>query len=87
MMVLGIGGCTALLVTGFGLKDSLTCVIDEQFEKITFFDFSVNFREEPTAEELAACAVTGLNIVGSRGRKASLSIIHSSVRRGSSATG
>ena len=53
MMVLGIGGCTALLVTGFGLKDSLTMVIDKQFEEITFFDFSVNFREEPTAQELA----------------------------------
>lgn len=54
MMVLGIGGCTALLITGFGLKDSLTSVIDKQFEQITFFDFSVNFREEPTEEELAA---------------------------------
>lgn len=54
MMVLGIGGCTALLITGFGLKDSLTCVIDEQFEKITFFDFSVNFREEPSAETVDA---------------------------------
>ena len=53
MMVLGIGGCTALLVTGFGLKDSLTLVIDKQFEEITFFDFSVNFREEPTSEDLA----------------------------------
>ena len=53
MMVLGIGGCTALLVTGFGLLDSLTLVIDEQFEKITFFDYSVNFRDEPTTEELA----------------------------------
>ena len=54
MMVLGIGGCTALLITGFGLKDSLTSVIDEQFEKITFFDFSVNFREEPSADEVDA---------------------------------
>ncbi len=52
MMVLGIGGCTALLVTGFGLKDSLTTVIDEQFEKITLYDYSVTFREEQTAEEL-----------------------------------
>lgn len=52
MMVLGIGGCAALLVTGFGLKDSLTLVIDKQFEQITFFDFSVNFREEPTEQEV-----------------------------------
>ncbi len=53
MMGLGIGGCTALLVTGFGLKDSLTLVIDKQFEEITFFDYSVNFSEEPTTQEVA----------------------------------
>ena len=54
MMVLGIGGCTALLVTGFGLTDSLTTVIDEQFEKITLYDYSVTFREELTAEQIQA---------------------------------
>ena len=54
MMVLGIGGCTALLVTGMGLKDSLTTVIDEQFEKITLYDYSVTFREGQSAEEIAA---------------------------------
>ena len=54
MMVLGIGGCTALLLTGFGLLDSLTCVIDEQFEKITLYDYSVNFSEEQSEENAAA---------------------------------
>lgn len=53
MMVLGIGGCTALLVTGMGLKDSLTTVIDEQFEKITLYDHSVTFREGQSAEEVS----------------------------------
>lgn len=52
MMVLGIGGCTALLVTGFGLADSLTMVMDEQFEKITLYDYSVIFSEEQTEQEL-----------------------------------
>ncbi len=54
MMVLGIGGCTALLVAGFGLKDSLTSVIDEQFEKITLYDYGVTFSEELPEGELDA---------------------------------
>ena len=31
MMVLGIGGCTALLLAGFGIKDSIANVVDYQF--------------------------------------------------------
>lgn len=45
MMVLGIGGCTALLLTGFGLKDSIKNVVGEQFEKIMTYDYSVSLSE------------------------------------------
>lgn len=45
MMILGIGGCTALLVTGFGLRDSISSVVDDQFEQITLYDYSVTFQE------------------------------------------
>lgn len=45
MMVLGIGGCTALLITGFGLKDSIENVVGEQFEKIMIYDYSVSLSE------------------------------------------
>ena len=48
MMLVGIGGCTALLVTGFGLRDSLVNVVDFQFENITKYDMTVYFREEIT---------------------------------------
>jgi len=48
MMLVGIGGCTALLVTGFGLRDSLVNVVDFQFEDITKFDLEVYFRDEIT---------------------------------------
>lgn len=51
MMLVGIGGCTALLVTGFGLRDSVVNVVDFQFENITHYDLSVYFREALTAEE------------------------------------
>lgn len=45
MMVFGIGGCTALLVTGFGIKDSIAGVADQQFEEITIFDLSVSYQD------------------------------------------
>lgn len=50
MMVLGIGGCTALLLAGFGIKDSITNVVDYQFEEITLYDAAVSFTEEMDAE-------------------------------------
>ncbi len=52
MMLIGIGGCTALLLTGFGLRDSIVNVVDFQFENITFYDLSVYFREELTQKQV-----------------------------------
>ncbi len=43
MMMVGIGGCTALLLTGFGLRDSIVNVVDYQFEEVTTYDMSVYF--------------------------------------------
>ena len=51
MMMVGIGGCTALLLTGFGLRDSITNVVGYQFEHVTLYDISVYFREGVTEEE------------------------------------
>lgn len=46
MMMVGIGGCTALLVTGFGLQDSIVNVVDYQYEEVTIYDLEVSFRED-----------------------------------------
>lgn len=51
MMLVGIGGCTALLLTGFGLRDSITNVAAYQFENVTKYDLSVYFREEPSQRQ------------------------------------
>ena len=51
MMLLGIGGCTALLVTGFGLRDSITKVVDYQFRNVTVYDMAVYFDEGQTIEQ------------------------------------
>ena len=54
MMVLGVAGCTALLVTGFGIRDSIAGVADDQFGKISVYDLSVSFTKDMTEEELDA---------------------------------
>ena len=48
MMVLGIGGCTALLCTGFGIRDSIAHVADDQFDEITLYDYAVTFQDPQT---------------------------------------
>lgn len=51
MTVFGIMGCTALLLTGFGLKGSIPPVKDKQFNEIYRFDATVFIKEkvDPTA--------------------------------------
>lgn len=45
MMVIGISGCTALLVTGFGVRDSVTDIANQQFEEIQVYDLGVTLKE------------------------------------------
>ena len=33
MTLIGISGCTALLLTGFGIKDSISKIVDIQFQE------------------------------------------------------
>ena len=54
MMVFGIGGCTALLITGFGLRDSIANIADDQFTKIMTYDFSVVFEDAKSVEQQAS---------------------------------
>lgn len=60
MMILGIGGSTALLLTGFGINDSIANVVDFQFNEISHYDSSVTFLEsmDETAQQefLADCS-------------------------------
>ncbi len=38
MTVIGIGGCTALIVTGFGLHESIFSILNEQFDHVFRYD-------------------------------------------------
>ena len=50
MMVIGISGCTALLVTGFGVQDSIATIADDQYGKIQVVDVNVMLADEITDE-------------------------------------
>lgn len=46
MMIIGISGCTALLVTGFGLKDSIAGFAEVQYDTIQTADAQAGFKIE-----------------------------------------
>lgn len=51
MMILGISGCTALLVAGFGIRDSVANIGELQFNQIQKFDIGLTFADAVTEEE------------------------------------
>ena len=53
MTVIGIGGCTALIVTGFGLHDSIFAILDKQFDEVSVYDATVGLDSHMTDEGMA----------------------------------
>ena len=51
MTIVGISGCTALILTGFGIKDSIKAVLPNQFEKVFHYDLQITLRDELAEEE------------------------------------
>ncbi len=51
MMVLGISGCTALLVTGFGVRDSVTSIADQQYKEIQTYQLNITLDDEAGENE------------------------------------
>lgn len=51
MMVIGIGGCTALLLTGFGMRDTIVDLANIQFSQVSQFDMEVYFSEGQSEEQ------------------------------------
>lgn len=46
MTVLGIGGCTALLLSGFGLKDSILSIAAIQFDELYKYDMIIQLKDD-----------------------------------------
>ena len=53
MTVIGVAGCTALILAGLGLKDSITVIADRQFGEISKFDQVYALSQSGTADEKA----------------------------------
>ena len=51
LMILGVSGCTALLLTGFGVRDSIQNVTDYQYGEISVYDAELNFTDPLSDEE------------------------------------
>ncbi|MCM1027026.1 MAG: ABC transporter permease [Roseburia sp.] len=62
MMILGISGCTALLVTGFGINDSIADVAAQQFERVQIYDIGVSLQDP--ADEAMEGKLTGMSELG-----------------------
>ena len=52
MMVIGISGCTALVLAGLGMEDSVADVVTDQYKQIQTYDMTVSFSENPEGELL-----------------------------------
>lgn len=52
MTVVGIAGCTALLVAGFGIRDSLSNVPDIQFGEIYKYQVNIDLDEKKQIDEI-----------------------------------
>jgi len=50
MTVLGVSGCTALLVAGYGIRDSVDAIMGRQFDEIFLYDGLVVMDEEKLTE-------------------------------------
>lgn len=56
MTVIGVAGCTALILTGFGLKDSIGSIADRQFGGIMKYSALVALHDNATAKDKASYA-------------------------------
>lgn len=58
MTVVGIAGCTALLLTGFGLQNSISDIVNLQFGEVLQYNLTITakdaekMKEDPTVREL-----------------------------------
>ena len=54
MTVFGIGGCMALMLVGFGLKDSIFAIVDIQYDEIQLYDGNIILEDDITDQEKEA---------------------------------
>ncbi len=50
MMVIGVSGCTALLIAGIGIRATISKVADYQFDEISLYDITIVFSKNMTED-------------------------------------
>ena len=88
MTVIGISGCTALLLVGFGLHDSIWDIIDGQYGPIIHFDTTVGLDSDATEVDVGNVVeyleetgeVTGVTRVQQENMQAGLSRDEETIR-------
>lgn len=77
MTVIGIAGCTALLLTGLGLRDAINDIIDKQFGEIVHYNTVVTTKDdisEQAYDELTA-VMDDKDVVSSYARAQDMSMV------------
>jgi len=52
MMIIGIAGCTVLVLAGFGLDDSISNLANFQYDEIETYDLRMTFADEVTEDKI-----------------------------------
>ena len=61
MTVVGVAGCTGLLVVGFGIKDSISDIVSIQYGEIFAYDYQINLENDHHLEENVSILKDNLN--------------------------
>ena len=54
MTVVGVAGCTALLLAAYGIRDSIAGIVDAQFRQVATYDYMLVYAREPDEAQLSA---------------------------------
>lgn len=49
MTIIGVAGCSALLLTGFGVRDSVSDIVEKQYGEIDLYDLRITLGEDADA--------------------------------------
>ena len=52
MTIIGVCGCTSLIIAGFGLRDAISNMIPKQFNEIDKYSINISLKEEKADEDL-----------------------------------
>lgn len=63
MTIIGVAGCTALLLTGFGLRNSIGDVVDKQFGELIQYNLTVVLNADDALDDSLRAAIDDTGVV------------------------